>query len=475
VTSSGGASSNGSPRSTADVFARIDRRSAAALDQLRRYLRIPSVSTDPAYAADVLRCCDFVVDAMRGAGLEARRIDTAGHPLAYGEWCAAPGRPTVLFYGHYDVQPPEPLDAWRHPPFEAVVEGDHLIARGATDDKGQSLTHLMAVAAMLEERGELPVNVRFILEGEEESGGTALETFVREDGGRLLACDAVVVSDGTMAGPGRPSLLYGIRGIVCAEITVTGPDHDLHSGSYGGAVANPLEALCRIVTGLRDPATWRVTIPGFYDAVRPLDEEERRALAELPFDADAYAREAGVEELVGEEGFSTFERLWARPTLDVNGLRGGYQGPGSKTVLPSMASAKVSMRLVPDQDPDAVADGLRRHVGALTPPGVRVAVEHQLGAPALRIDLDHPVMAAAATALEEVWGTAPVRVRDGGSLPILTTFTEVLGVPVVLAGFGLPDDRPHAPNEKFDLRHFDLGTRTTARLLDLVACLDLDG
>lgn len=461
-----------SPTSSDDVFAHIQRRSAIALDQLQRYLRIPSVSTDPVYRDDVLRCCDFLVDAMRGAGLDARRIDTDGNPLAYGEWCAAPGRPTVLFYGHYDVQPPEPFDEWRHPPFEAVIEDDHLIARGATDDKGQSFAHLMAVAAMLEERGELPVNVKIIVEGEEESGGTALETFVREDAGRLLACDAVVVSDGAMAGPGRPSLLYGIRGIVCAEITVTGPDHDLHSGSHGGAVANPLEALCRIVTGLRDPATRRVTIPGFYDDVRPLEAEERRALAELPFDPDAYAREAGVTELVGEEGFSTFERLWTRPTLDLNGLRGGYQGKGSKTVLPSVASAKVSMRLVSDQDPDAVAEGLRRHVEALKPPGVRVEVEHQLGAPALRIDLDHPVMEVAATALEEVWGTPPVALRDGGSLPILTSFKEVLGVPVVLAGYGLPDDRPHAPNEKFDLRHFDLGTRTTARLLDLMAGLE---
>jgi acetylornithine deacetylase/succinyl-diaminopimelate desuccinylase-like protein len=353
-----------------------------------------------------------------------------------------------------------------------VIEGDRLIARGATDDKGQSFAHLMAVAAMLEERGELPVNVKFILEGEEESGGSALETFVREDAGRLLACDAVVVSDGAMAGPGQPSLLYGIRGVVCAEITVTGPDHDLHSGSYGGAVANPLNALCRIVAELQDPRTRRVTIPGFYDAVRPLDAMECEALAELPFDAEAYARDAGVGELVGEVGFSTFERAWARPTLDVNGIRGGYQGEGSKTVIPSVASAKVSMRLVPDQDPEEVAEALSLYVRDLAPPGVRVEVERQACAPALRIDLDHPVMEAAATALEEVWGRAPLRIRDGGSLPILTTFTRVLGVPIVLAGFGLPDDRPHAPNERLDLRQFDLGTRTAARLLDLVAGID---
>jgi len=457
-----------SPASTADVFTRIDRRAGGDLDKLLQYLRIPSVSTDPAYTDDLLRCCDFVVQAMSEAGLEARRIETDGYPLAYGEWCKAPGRPTLLFYGHYDVQPPEPLDAWRNPPFEPTIEGDLLVARGATDDKGQSFAHLMAVAAMLEERGTLPINVKFIVEGEEESAGEAIEDFVRKDAGRLLACDGIVISDGAMAGPGQPSLLYGARGIVCAEIIVTGPDHDLHSGFYGGAVANPINALTRILAGLYDPETGKITIPGFYDDVRPLDGHERAALAALDFDAEAFAGEVGVNELVGEDGYTTYERQWARPTLDINGIQGGYQGKGSKTVLPSVGSAKISMRLVPDQDPEAILEALRRRVERLSPAGVRVEIEEQAAAPAVLIDLDQPVMDAAAQALEEVWGKAPLRIRDGGSLPILSTFSEVLGAPLVLAGYGLPDDRPHSPNEKFNLSHFAKGIRTTARLMDLM-------
>lgn len=458
-----------SPASTADVFARIDRRTEDDLHKLQEYLRIPSVSTDPVYAADVRRCCDFVVDAMRDAGLEARRIETDGYPLAYGEWCGAPGRPTLLIYGHYDVQPPEPLDAWRHPPFEPTVEGDLLVARGATDNKGQLFAHLMAVAAMLEERGELPVNVKLIVEGEEECGGEALDDFVREDAGELLACDALLVSDGAMAGPGQPSLLYGIRGIACAEITVRGPGYDLHSGSYGGAVANPINALTRILAGLYDPQAGKIEIPGFYDAVRSLDGHERAALAALDFDSVELTRKLEVPELVGEDGYTTYERQWARPTLDINGIQGGYQGEGSKTVLPAVASAKISMRLVPDQDPEAILEALRKRVEALTPPGVRVEIEDQFGTSAVLIDLDRPVMDAAAQALEEVWGKAPLRIRDGGSLPILSTFGEVLGIPMILAGYGLPDDRPHSPNEKFNLSHFDRGIRTTARLLDLMA------
>ena len=312
---------------------------------------------------------------MREAGLTAEKIETAGHPLIYAEWLNAPGKPTVLFYGHYDVQPVDPIEEWRNPPFEPTVEGDHLVARGATDDKGQSFAHLKAVEAMLAERGKLPVNVKFIIEGEEESGGASIDAFVEADARGKLACDCVVISDSSMYSPELPSLLYGLRGLAYMEVRVTGPNHDLHSGSFGGAVSNPLNALGDIVASLRDPKTGRILIPHFYDDVRPLADWERKEFAKLPCDEAAYMKEIGVTALLGEEGFSTRERTWARPTCDVNGIWGGYQGKGAKTVLPSKAGAKISMRLVPDQDPAKIAELFAAHVKAAAPAGVTVEVE----------------------------------------------------------------------------------------------------
>ncbi len=450
-----------------DVLERIDREKERYLEELENYLRIPSISTDPEYANEIRRCSDFLIEQFRSAGLEAERIETAGHPLVYAEWLGAPGKPTILFYGHYDVQPVDPIELWRNPPFEPTREGDDLVARGATDDKGQSFAHLKAVQAILAERGNLPVNVKFLIEGEEESGGEAIEEFVEKDRGAKLSCDAVFVSDSSMYAPGQPSLLYGLKGLAYLEIEVKGPNRDLHSGSFGGAVTNPLNALCEMIARLRDPETGRIIIPGFYDEVLPLEDWEREGFAALPFDAAEYAAEIGVPELFGEEGFTTLERTWARPTCDLNGIWGGYQGAGAKTVLPSFARAKLSMRLVPDQDPEKIFERTRDYLLSVAPAGVEVTVEYVHGAAPVLIDLSGEVFEAATEAMEATWNAAPVRIREGGSIPIVTTFAQVLEVPVLLLGFGLPDDRLHSPNEKFNIQNFYQGIRSTARFLDL--------
>ncbi len=449
-----------------DVFERIDREQADYLEELKEFLRIPSVSTKPEHRDDVLRCAAFVAEKLRAAGVEAETIETDGNPLVYGEWNGAPGKPTILFYGHYDVQPPEPLEEWRNPPFEPTVEGDLLVARGATDDKGQSFAHVKAVAAILAERGALPVNVKFLIEGEEEIGGESIDTFVEADAGQRLACDAVVISDSSMYAPGQPSLLYGLKGLAYMEIKVTGPNRDLHSGTFGGAVANPGNALATIISRLWDADSGRVAIDGFYDDVKPLEDWERRQWAELPFDEAEYCRDLGIDQTFGERGYSTLERSWGRPTLDVNGIFGGYQGAGAKTVLPAWAAAKVSMRLVPDQDPTRIARLFAEHAERVAPAGVRVEVRELHGAVPVLIETRGPIADAATAAQEDIWGKAPVLIREGGSIPVVATFAQVLKVPVLLVGLGLPDDRLHSPNEKFNVSHFYNGIKTIVRLLD---------
>jgi acetylornithine deacetylase/succinyl-diaminopimelate desuccinylase-like protein len=453
-----------------DVLRVAEERFDAHLGELIEYLRIPSISTDPEYKGEVLRCAEYLRARMEAAGLRAELLPapTGGNPLVYGEWLGAPGRPTVLFYGHYDVQPPDPLELWRHPPFEPTVEGDLLVARGATDDKGQSYTHLKAVESFLAARGSLPVNVKFLVEGEEESGGEAIDAYVRQDAGRRLAADCVVVSDSSMYAPGQPALVYGLRGMAYIEIKVHGANRDLHSGTYGGAAPNPLNALCQIIASLRDPQTGRVLIPHFYDDVRELAAEDRQAIAALPFDEAAYRADLGVDALPGEQGFTPQERVSVRPTCDVNGIFGGYQGAGAKTVIPSWGGAKVSMRLVPDQDPKRIVAAFKEHVQRAAPPGVRVEVTFAHGAGAVLVDLEGPYIEAAEEALADVWGRRPLRIREGGSIPIVATFTQVLRVPVLLLGFGLHDDRLHSPNEKFNLSHFRNGIRAIIRLLERV-------
>ena len=453
--------------SSEDVFGRIDREQEGYLNELKDYLRIPSISTDPKYEPEVLRCAKFLQDKMEEAGLETRLLETEGdgYPLVYGEWTKAPGKPTLLFYGHYDVQPADPLELWRHDPFEPTEEGDLLVARGATDDKGQSFAHLKAVASILAERGSLPVNVKFLVEGEEESGGETIERFVTADKGDLLACDAVYVSDSAMYAPGQPSLVYGLKGMAYMEVRVEGPNRDLHSGSFGGSVQNPANALGRILAELYDTDTGRVKIPGFYDKVIPLEDWERKEFAALPFDEAADQKEIGIEGHFGEEGYSTLERRWARPTLDVNGIFGGYQEPGAKTIIPAWAGAKVSMRLVPGQDPDEIGRLFTEHIKAVAPAGVRVEVDCHHGAVPVLLETKGPIVEAAMAAMEDVW-KRPVRVREGGSIPIVATFSEVLGVPILLLGFGLSDDRLHSPNEKFNISNFYGGIRAVVRTLD---------
>jgi acetylornithine deacetylase/succinyl-diaminopimelate desuccinylase-like protein len=452
--------------SSQDVLDRIEAEKEGYLEELKDYIRIPSISTDPAYRDDVWRASEFLLGKMRDAGLTAERIETDGHPLVYGEWLGAPGKPTVLFYGHYDVQPVDPVDLWRNPPFEPTVEGDKLVARGSTDDKGQSYTHLKGVAALLAERGKLPVNVKFIVEGEEEAGGHAIDEYVKKDGGKRLKCDCVVVSDTSLYAPGQPSLIYGLKGLAYMEIKVTGPNRDLHSGTFGGSVRNPLNALALIISKLQDEKTGRILIPGFYDDVRPVEAWEREEFARLPFDEKASRDELGVAELFGEEGYSTRERTWLRPTCDVNGIFGGYMGKGAKTVLPSWGGAKISMRLVPDQNPKKIAELFTRYVHSVAPKGVTVEVTELHGADPVVVEAKGPIVDAAMDAMQEIWGARPVRIRVGGSIPIVSTFASVLNCPVLLLGFGLNDDGLHSPNEKFNISHFYNGVRSVARLLD---------
>lgn len=450
-----------------DVMQRIEAEKEGYLEELKNYLRIPSISTDPAYSDDVLRCARFVEGQLKSAGLNARLIESAGHPLVYGEWKGAPGKPTVLFYGHYDVQPADPLELWHHDPFEPFIDGDKIVARGATDDKGQSFAHIKAVAAMLAARGSLPVNVKFLIEGEEESGGEAIEHYVVQDAGEQLACDAVVVSDSSMFAPGQPSLVYGLKGLAYMELKVTGPNRDLHSGTFGGAVRNPLNALAQIIARLQDVESGRILIPGFYDDVRPLAAWEREEFAKLPFDEDTYRQSLGVSEVFGEESYTTFERTWARPTCDVNGIFGGYMGKGAKTVLPSWAGAKVSMRVVPDQKPEKIQRLFKEYVASIAPSGVSVEVMAHHGAEAVLIETDGPIVEAALAAMEDIW-RRPVRVREGGSIPIVSTFSSVLDVPILLLGFGLSDDCLHSPNEKFNISNFYGGIRAVVRMLERI-------
>jgi acetylornithine deacetylase/succinyl-diaminopimelate desuccinylase-like protein len=451
-----------------DIFEYIEREKGRFLEELKEYLRIPSVSTDPEHQQEVLRCSDFLVERLRSAGVEAERIEGDGNPLVYAESARVEGKPTILFYGHYDVQPADPVEEWDSPPFEPTEKGDLLVARGATDDKGQSFAHVKAVESLLAVRGELPVNVKFLVEGEEEIGGHSIDQFVRHDGGDRLGCDAVVISDTSMFAPGQPALLYGLKGLAYMEIKASGPNRDLHSGTFGGGVANPGNALCQIIARLQDPESGRILIPGFYDDVLPLADWERQEFSQLPFDEAAYKADLGIETLFGEDGYSTLERVWARPTCDVNGIYGGYQGAGAKTVLPAWAGAKVSMRLVPNQNPKKIAELFSSYVRDIAPPGISVEVSDMHGAEPVLIDIEGPIADAAMQAQEEIWGARPVRVREGGSIPIVATFSQVLKVPILLVGLGLPDDRLHAPNEKFNISHFYSGIRSIVRLMDIV-------
>ena len=433
--------------------------------ELFDFLRIPSVSARSEHSKDVAHCAEWVATSLREAGLEARVHPTAGHPVVVGEWRkAAAGAPTILVYGHYDVQPAEPLDLWHSPPFEPTVRDGRIYARGSVDDKGQLFLHIKALEAHLKTRGKLPVNVIVLAEGEEEVGSEHLAPFI-ERHKNLLRCDGVIISDSAMFAPGLPSILSSLRGLAYFQIDVRGPSGDLHSGSYGGAVVNPAMALARILATLHD-ANGHVAIPGFYDSVGEWPAKVRSQMRSLPFTDDGFLHEVGAPALGGEHGYSTLERIWTRPTCEVNGLLSGYTGEGAKTVLPAVAMAKVSCRLVPDQDPAQIENAMKQHVARVAPPGVTVTVTHLHGGRPWRADLDGPLFDAAKRALKAAFGKEPVITGEGGSIPVVGDFQRILGAPVLLVGFGLPGENAHAPNEWMSDENLVKGMRAIAALWD---------
>lgn len=434
------------------------------LSQLKEFLSISSISADPEHKPDMETAASWVQKSMQSAGLENTAfMETGGHPVVYGDWMHAPGKPTVLFYGHYDVQPADPVELWETPPFQPDIRGGKIYARGATDDKGQVFMHLKTIEAFMQAKQELPVNVKFCIEGEEEIGSPNLDAFVKKHR-ELLQGDVLLVSDTPMLDKGRPTVCYGLRGLAGIQIDVNGAKGDLHSGLYGGGVANPLHALADILASMHDDSG-RITVDGFYDRVLSLTDQERRAYAELAYDEENTKKELNVPELFGEEGFSFLERTWARPTLEINGMHGGFQGEGIKTVLPSAASAKITCRLVPDQDPDEIVEKLTAHVRHKTPEGVEVDVTpFDKGRPFVT-PFDHPAIQAAGRALETAYGTTAAYTRMGGSVPVIETFSEILNVPVALMGFGLPTENFHAPNEHFHLENYDKGLEALAEYL----------
>lgn len=435
------------------------------LDELLTFLRIPSVSTLPEHRDDVRRAADFVADHLRSAGIEnVKVIETEGHPLVYGDWMHAPGKPTVLCYGHYDVQPPDPLDLWKSPPFEPVIRDGNLYARGSADDKGQMYIHIKAVEALMQTAGSLPVNVKFLVEGEEEIGGKSVAKYVASNPGKLKA-DVALVSDTAMYAPGLPTLCVGLRGLVYTEVAVKGPARDLHSGLYGGAAPNPVFALIELLNQAKD-AGGRILIPGFYDDVEDPSGVELESWKSLPFnEAEFLNKEVGAQALTGESEYTVLERVWSRPTMEVHGIAGGFTGAGAKTVIPADATAKVSFRLVPNQDPEKIVASFRNFVAERTPAGVVAELRVLSAGPACIVNPDHPAIRVAASAFEETFERETVFVRSGGSIPIVGDFATHLGIPTILMGFGLPDDGLHSPNEKFAVENFYKGIHTVARFL----------
>lgn len=448
------------------VAAYIDRNRQRFVDEVIAFLRIPSVSARSEHKPDMQACAEFLAARMREAGLDdVEIVPTEGHPVVIGQRLRAPGRPTLLFYGHYDVQPVDPLDEWTAPPFEPVIRDGRLYARGSADDKGQVYLHLKALEAYLRTAGELPVNLKLVIEGEEEVGSRNLEPVLRKHADRLR-CDAVLISDTPMLRPDLPSICVGLRGLAYFEIRVSGPKQDLHSGSYGGSVVNPANALAEIIAKLKDEKG-RVTIPHFYDRVKPLSPQERASLESLPFTETEFQDEVGVPALGGgEEGFRPLERIWARPTLDVNGFLSGYTGEGSKTIIPARAMAKVSMRLVPDQDPDEIIALFEAHVRAIAPRGVRLEILRLHGAHPWSEDPKGPLFQAAARSLQRAFGREPVFTREGGSIPVVPLFQKIFGARCLLLGFALPGCNAHSPNEWISLDLYHKGIHTVAALYD---------
>lgn len=448
------------------VLQAIESRRAQSLEDLKQLLRIPSVSTKPEHAPDCAKCAQWIAGKLRDARLEAQVLPTGGHPVVLARNAHQPGRPTVLFYGHYDVQPPEPLEEWKSPAFEPTVRKtgagtDAIYARGAVDDKGQVWAHIEAISQW-QRAGGLPVNLVMLIEGEEEIGSENLERFVKEHKAELKA-DIALISDTGQFARGRPAITYGLRGLVYGEVVLTGPSHDLHSGMYGGAVPNPANVLCALLATLHDN-DGRVNIPGFYDDVQPLSTAERADWAKLPFDEKAYLASLDLPSVSGEKGYTTLERAWGRPTCDINGITSGYQGHGAKTIIPSKASAKVSMRLVPAQDPLKIVTAFEQALRERRPANVKIAFARHGLAGAVLVPREGKAISLAAQAVQAGFGVAPTLIREGGSIPVVGLIRRELGIDTLLVGFGLPDDRVHSPNEKFDLDALHAGTRTAAVL-----------
>ena len=432
------------------------------LQDLKDWLEIPSISSDSRRVEDVRRACEWLAEKMKSAGLEVELISTEGHPMVYASTPSVPGAPVVLVYGHYDVQPPEPLDQWISAPFEPTERNGNLYARGATDDKGQLLTHVQSVCEWLASGEALPLQVKFLIEGEEEVGSDNLDRMLPELKERL-ACDCVVISDSSQYADGQPAITYGLRGIATYELHVQGPSQDLHSGSFGGAVMNPAIAICHLLSSMVD-GEGRIQIPGYYDDVAELSASERDAWNQLPSDDKEFADAIGVNELFGETGFSTNERRWARPTFDINGLTSGHQGEGGKTIIPAEALAKFSLRLVPHQDPAKITEGIKQHLTEHAPPGITWTLTHGHGATGMLADANSKFVRAAQAAIASAFGAEPVLIREGGSIPIVTRFQEVLQCDCVLLGWGLSDDNLHSPNEKFRIADYYRGIRASAML-----------
>lgn len=449
----------------------LEQSQPSHLGQLKSLLRIPSISADSAYRESMLVAAASVRDTLVSAGFTARLIETEGPPLVYAESPPVPGKPVALVYGHYDVQPAEPLEKWITPPFEPAEREGNLFARGATDDKGQMLTHILGAGAWQATGQALPMQVKFLIEGEEEVGSRQLAKFIQTDEAqKILACDVIVISDSSQYAAGQPAITYGLRGIAYYQLHFFGPKQDLHSGSFGGAVNNPAIALSKFLASIVDESG-RIQLPGFYDCVKPLEDSERAMWSGLQFSDEDFAKQLGVSGLTGERGFTTLERRWARPTYDVHGLWSGYQGEGGKTIIPSMAGAKISFRLVPNQKPSEVTAQLKEFIAAHTPPGIRIELLDLHGGPGVVVDPNSPYIAAAQSAVSAAFGKSAVLIREGGSIPIVAGMVERLGADVLLLGWGLEDDGAHSPNEKFCIADFYRGIRASSHLwMHLAEC-----
>ena len=438
--------------------------------ELLEWLAIPSISTLPERTGDVRRAAEWLNKKLEGIGFITQILETAGHPVVYAEKLEAAGAPTVLLYGHYDVQPVDPIGEWTADPFAPVVRDGEIVARGSTDDKGQVYAHVKALEIMLRDGGKLPVNLKILIEGEEEIGSPNLEAFVKAQADRLT-CDVVVISDGSMFAPGVPTLTTGLRGLCYLEVHVQGASKDLHSGQYGGAVANPIQALAQIIQSLRD-GNGKILVPGIYDHVRAVSETELEGWRKLPFSESDFASSVGVDALPGEPNYSVLERMWARPTLEINGIWGGFSGEGQKTVLPAKAGAKISLRLVPDQSPDEIFKLVNAHIAGLELPGVRVDVKKLHTAPCALVDANSPAAQLALRALERAYpGKDVAFVRSGGSIPVVSVFSQVLSAPVLLVDYGLPNDGAHGPDERFTLKCFKKGIEVSGYLYEELADL----